>query len=216
MLDVPTHLLQTLSINTNITYDLDMSKFPGLDDPQHMYQPALLIATDWSDYVYHDAPCVTHDANSVSSSHESDGVLESDLYSLIESTDALLTDQGFAVDDITMQTLLDDVLADSVIPSDIFGLIDLDTDSQSSLSTSDSPQTDHTTPNIGLTCSPDMEELLPVRTCGRGQKRRLSDDACYPDVEKRSKMMESFTQALPYLVVNLCHESKNGGIGRES
>ena len=52
MLDVPSHLLQPLSVDTNIIYDLDMTLFPGLDDPQHMYQPALLIATDWSDYIY--------------------------------------------------------------------------------------------------------------------------------------------------------------------
>ncbi|XP_046567069.1 uncharacterized protein LOC124275536 [Haliotis rubra] len=48
---VPLHLQQPLFIETDITYNLDMSKFPGLDDPQQMYEPALLIASNenpWS------------------------------------------------------------------------------------------------------------------------------------------------------------------------
>ncbi|XP_067682190.1 uncharacterized protein [Haliotis asinina] len=46
---VPLHLQQPLFIETDITYNLDMSKFPGLDDPRQMYEPALLIATNpWS------------------------------------------------------------------------------------------------------------------------------------------------------------------------
>ncbi|XP_046567163.1 uncharacterized protein LOC124275604 [Haliotis rubra] len=44
-MDIPSHLSQPLSIDTNISYSLDLSKFPGLEDPQHKNQPALLIAS---------------------------------------------------------------------------------------------------------------------------------------------------------------------------
>ncbi|XP_067680628.1 uncharacterized protein [Haliotis asinina] len=212
MLDVPSHLLQPLCINTNITYDLDTTMFPGLDDPQQMYQPALLIATDWSDYVYHDDQCVTHDAD-CPCQDDSDSSLESDLYSLIESADVFFTNQNLSVDDTTLLTLLDDVIADSVIPDDIFGLVDY-ADTLSDLPTSDFPQAETFAPNSGLTCAVDTEEIQPARTCGRGQKRRHCDDICYPHIDKRSKM-ESFTQVLPCLV-NFSHGSKNGGMNRES
>ncbi|XP_046567068.1 uncharacterized protein LOC124275535 [Haliotis rubra] len=46
---------QPLHIDTDINYSLDMSKFPGLDDPCHVLQPALLIATPdtISNYFHH-------------------------------------------------------------------------------------------------------------------------------------------------------------------
>ncbi|XP_067681463.1 uncharacterized protein [Haliotis asinina] len=48
-------LQQPLHIDTDINYSLDMSKFPGLDNPCHVHQPALLIATPdtISNYFYH-------------------------------------------------------------------------------------------------------------------------------------------------------------------
>lgn len=47
-MDIPSHLRQPLCIDTNIAYSLDFSRFPGLDDPQHKNQPALLIASSSS------------------------------------------------------------------------------------------------------------------------------------------------------------------------
>ncbi|XP_046372494.2 uncharacterized protein LOC124146298 [Haliotis rufescens] len=44
-MDVASRLRQPLCIDTNIAYSLDLSKFPGLDDPQHKNQPSLLIAS---------------------------------------------------------------------------------------------------------------------------------------------------------------------------
>ena len=70
MLDIASHLLHPLSVDTNISYDLDMTLFPGLDDPQHMYQPALLVATDWSQYI---GECEV----------DTDARVEEDLFSLI-------------------------------------------------------------------------------------------------------------------------------------
>ncbi|XP_046372951.2 uncharacterized protein LOC124146626 [Haliotis rufescens] len=54
---VSPQLKQPLYIDTDINYSLDMSKFPGLDDPSHLQQPALLIATPdtVSNYFYHCA-----------------------------------------------------------------------------------------------------------------------------------------------------------------
>ncbi|XP_067680175.1 uncharacterized protein [Haliotis asinina] len=187
MMDVSFHLLQPLSIDTNITYDLDMSKFPGLDDPQQMYQPALLIATDWSDYVYHDDQCATND----------DDVFEDDLYSLIESSAVMFTDFTDS-NKSDFEALLDEVITDTT--TDCCNLLDL---------------SDFT--DLDLTSSTDSQqsELSPL--CGRGQKRRHSIDNEHLKTKKKYKMaeVEMHSSLLPSLV-SVCPTSKNCMFGRDS
>ncbi|XP_071081095.1 uncharacterized protein [Haliotis cracherodii] len=47
---VPTHLLQPLSVDTSSSYDLDMSRFPGLDDPRYKNEPMLMVAQRSTNY----------------------------------------------------------------------------------------------------------------------------------------------------------------------
>ncbi|XP_046372915.2 uncharacterized protein LOC124146599 [Haliotis rufescens] len=90
-------LLQPLFVDINITYELDMSKFPGLDDPQHMYQPALLIESPESRVswisVLSEHGDVAEDAWATSDVDDDIGYtysghshsIEEDLYTLIDS-----------------------------------------------------------------------------------------------------------------------------------
>ncbi|XP_067681798.1 uncharacterized protein [Haliotis asinina] len=48
---VPTHLLQPLSVDTSTSYDLDMSRFPGLDDPRYKNEPVLMVARRETNYI---------------------------------------------------------------------------------------------------------------------------------------------------------------------
>ncbi|XP_046567056.1 uncharacterized protein LOC124275521 [Haliotis rubra] len=54
---VPTHLLQPLSVDTSTSYDLDLSRFPGLDDPQYKNEPMLMVARRETNYFgYNNTP----------------------------------------------------------------------------------------------------------------------------------------------------------------
>ncbi|XP_071078955.1 uncharacterized protein [Haliotis cracherodii] len=222
MLDVPNHPLQPLSIDTNITYALDMSKFPGLDDPQHMYQPALLIATDWSDYVYHDAQCVKYDANSCSSSHESDSLLENDLYSLIESSQEFLTDVDTSdiIDDQTFLSLLDDVVEDS----DVITPIDINPGTSNTITepledTWDCLDDDvlfHRDETEQHTCEfVSKEQLSPFASYIRGQKRRRNDESINVSANKKSKMGDRSSLHIPTMVT-VCSRSNGCELQRQS
>ncbi|XP_046372965.2 uncharacterized protein LOC124146629 [Haliotis rufescens] len=188
MMDVPPHLLQPLCIDTNITYELDMSKFPGLDDPQHMYQPALLIATDWSDY--HEAQLVTHDAD----------VPEDDLYSLIESSQVLFPEftDSSSDENANFEALLDEVISSTASCGNLWD--------ESDFTLSD------------LKSSTDccyQSELSPLG--GRGQKRRHSSDTDHLYTSKKYRMTEvdTHTAMLPSLV-SVYPTSNNCIFGRDS
>lgn len=34
---------QELYLDTSLEYDMDMSEFPGIDDPRYMYEPTLIV-----------------------------------------------------------------------------------------------------------------------------------------------------------------------------
>ncbi|XP_067681485.1 uncharacterized protein [Haliotis asinina] len=186
MLDIPTHLLQALSVDTNITYDLDISKFPGLDDPQQMYQPALLIATDWSDYVYPDAQSVPNDTDNTTSSYDSDNAFVDDLYFLIETSQEFFTDVNSSdiMDDQIFQFLVDDVFADIDPASECLD--------------------DKLTLDDKVTIP--KEHLSPFVSCIRGQKRRRNDDIESRSASKKPKLAEGPTLQFPTMV-SVCSRS---------
>ncbi|XP_067681508.1 uncharacterized protein [Haliotis asinina] len=102
-MDVPSHLLQPLSIDTNIIYDLDTTMFPGLDHPQHMHQPALLVASpetreSWLSALKHD--------------DISEDFLTDDLFELIEtcSTETFHHTVNSDLDTTLIQSVFDDII----------------------------------------------------------------------------------------------------------
>ncbi|XP_046373003.2 uncharacterized protein LOC124146649 [Haliotis rufescens] len=225
MLDVPNHPLQPLSIDTNITYALDLSKFPGLDDPQHMYQPALLIATDWSDYVYHDAHCVKYDAEDSATSDNLDDLFVDDLHFLIESSEAFFTDVSSSniIDDQTFQTLLDDVIADR----DVIAAIDIDPGTLSNITEPleniwdclDDEVLFHTDKTEQHTCHDAVfvskEQLPPFVSCIRGQKRRRNDESENEVANKKSKKADISSLHIP-TIVSVCSRSNGCELQRQS
>ncbi|XP_071080486.1 uncharacterized protein [Haliotis cracherodii] len=171
MQDVPSRFLQPLFIDTNITYDLDMSKFPGLDDPQHMYQPALLIATDWSDYVYGhcDAKRVTGDA--VIKLNESTRFQQNGP-SPTESPFRLLSGPGCCgpLDSDTYKVMLDDVIKDAALSSHVFDFVDTDPDA----------------------CKSDLTDITGVLTEGIfGEADVSGDNQKYANDRKRNRPCDS-------------------------
>ncbi|XP_067681509.1 uncharacterized protein [Haliotis asinina] len=102
-MDVPSHLLQPLSIDTNIIYDLDTTMFPGLDHPQHMHQPALLVASpeareSWLSALKHD--------------DISDDPFTDDLFDLIEDcfTETFQPTDNSDSDSTMIQSVFDDII----------------------------------------------------------------------------------------------------------
>ncbi|XP_067682183.1 uncharacterized protein [Haliotis asinina] len=47
---IPEHLQHPLSIDTSLSYDLDLSQFPGLDGPRYHNEPMLIIAPSTSGF----------------------------------------------------------------------------------------------------------------------------------------------------------------------
>ncbi|XP_046372937.2 uncharacterized protein LOC124146619 [Haliotis rufescens] len=128
---VPLRLQQPLFIETDITYNLDMTKFPGLDDPQQMYEPALLIVSQenpWScpDYSgtlpaasntrYSSQPCRNHPLTQTQCRF----VPMNNVPSILNNTSS---DKMFhAAEESSPQNLLEDVL--DMIDSCPNGLLD--------------------------------------------------------------------------------------------
>ncbi|XP_048259728.1 uncharacterized protein LOC125384457 [Haliotis rufescens] len=176
-MDVPSHLLQPLSIDTNIVYDLDTTKFPGLDHPQHMYHPALLVTStatrqSWLSALKHD--------------DISEDLLTDDLFDLIENcfTENVQHPVSSDSDSTLAQSVFDDIIdsTSSDQLEDDFSLSDVtwfQTDSCATFPCPPSGQQVHPS-------SPCWDSSCVSSTCTMSLKRkRESDDL---DLAKRSKL----------------------------
>ncbi|XP_071080509.1 uncharacterized protein [Haliotis cracherodii] len=194
-MDVPSHLLQPLSIDTNIIYDLDTTKFPGLDHPQHMYHPALLVASpatrqSWLSALKHD--------------DISEDLLTDDLFELIEncSTENVLHPASSDSDSTLVQSVFDDIIdsTSSDQPEDDFSLSDVTWFQTDSCATSP--------------CPPSGQQVYPSSLCWDSscvsstyttslKRKRESDDL---DLTKRSKLDDLISSwvYVPTETYNMC------------
>ncbi|XP_071080501.1 uncharacterized protein [Haliotis cracherodii] len=194
-MDVPAHLLQPLCIDTNIIYDLDTTKFPGLDHPQHMYHPALLVASpatrqSWLSALKHD--------------DISEDLLTDDLFELIEncSTETFLHPVSSDSDSTLAKSVFDDIIdsTSSDQPEDDFSPSDVTWFQTDSCATSPCPPSGQQV-DLSSHC---WDSSCVSSTCTMSLKRkRESDDL---DLSKRSKLDDLISSwvYVPKETYNMC------------
>ncbi|XP_071080502.1 uncharacterized protein [Haliotis cracherodii] len=194
-MDVPSHLLQPLSIDTNIIYDLDTTKFPGLERPQHMYHPALLV----------ESPATRQSwLSALKNDDISEDLLTDDLFELIEnySTENALHPVSSDSDSTLVQSVFDDIIdsTSSDQSEDDFSLSDVTWFQTDSCATSP--------------CPPSGQQVHPSSLCWDSscvsstyttslKRKRESDDL---DLSKRSKLDDLISSwvNVPKETYNMC------------
>ncbi|XP_071080455.1 uncharacterized protein [Haliotis cracherodii] len=201
-MEVPSHLLQPLSIDTNIIYDLDTTKFPGLERPQHMYHPALLVASpatrqSWLSALKHD--------------DISEDLLTDDLFEIVKNifihcyfcfTENALHPVSSDSDSTLVQSVFDDII-DSISsdqPEDDFSLSDVTWFQTDSCATSPCPPSGHQFDPSSLCW--DSSCVSSTYTTSLKRKRE-SDDL---DLSKRSKLDDLISSwvYVPKETYNMC------------